>query len=142
MKLACTLLFITLSLSLFSQKRKEKAKAYPVPTIDSIFVHLYTDSLKKGTYNYINIDGKLSNGHFLPLDSNEIIFSSGDAKFEGNNLWIPEDFKKEKVTITVILRSNPAQKKTFDVYIKKNPDPELKSEEEIMKDRFKKQKRN
>ena len=25
--------------------------------VDSIYFHLYTDSLKKGTYNYINVDG-------------------------------------------------------------------------------------
>ncbi|MCZ2222297.1 MAG: hypothetical protein LC122_01510, partial [Chitinophagales bacterium] len=44
--------------------------------IQDIFFHLYTDSLKKEVYNYINVDGKLSNGKFIPLDSSQIIFES------------------------------------------------------------------
>jgi len=49
--------------------------------IDSIYANLYTDSLKKGTYNYINIDGLLSNGSYLPLDSTQVIFKSSAGKF-------------------------------------------------------------
>jgi hypothetical protein len=54
--------------------------------VDSIYFHLYTDSLKKGVHNYINVDGKLSNGHWLPLTNKEIEFSSSTGKFEGNSL--------------------------------------------------------
>ena len=32
--------------------------------LDSIFFNLYTDSLKKGTYNYINVDGQFTDGAF------------------------------------------------------------------------------
>ncbi|MEO9020756.1 MAG: hypothetical protein ABI237_12490 [Ginsengibacter sp.] len=104
--------------------------------IDSIYVHLYTDSLKKGTYNYINIDGKLSNGRYLPLDTTEITFSSSDGKFYGNSLWLDPKFAKEKVSIKAVLRSNPSLYKEFDIYIKRIPDPtRLKTEEEIMKER-------
>ena len=110
--------------------------------IDSIYVHLYTDSLKKGTLNYINIDGKLSNGHYLPLDSTYLIFSASDGKFEGNSLWIDPYFSKDKVSIKVVLRANPAIYKNFDVYIKKNPDPELKTEKELLNELKKKSKRN
>ena len=88
-----------------------------------MYVHLYTDSLKKGTYNYINIDGKLSNGRYLPLDTTDIIFSSSDGKFYGNSLYLPENFSKEKVTIKAVLKSNPSVYKQFDIYIKKIPDP-------------------
>lgn len=101
--------------------------------IDSIYVHLYTDSLKKGTYNYINIDGKLDNGRYLPLDSSEISFSSSDGKFYGNSLYLPEDFHKEKVHIKALLRSNPSMYKEFDIYIKKIPNPsKLKTLDEIL----------
>lgn len=100
--------------------------------VDSIYVNLYTDSLKKGTYNYINIDGKLSNGSYLPLDSTQIIFTSTDGKFYGNSLWLAPDFKKDKVTVKAVLRSNPHICKTFDIYIKKKPDPELKSIDQIL----------
>ena len=65
--------------------------------VESIYVNLYTDSLKKGTLNYINIDGQLSNGKFLPLDSTHLIFWSSAGKFTGNNLWIDRDFAAAKV---------------------------------------------
>jgi hypothetical protein len=101
--------------------------------IDSIYVHLYTDSLKKGTYNYINIDGKLSNGRYLPLDTTDIIFYSSDGKFYGNSLYLPPDFPKDKVNIKAVLKSNPAMFKQFDIYIKKIPDPKkLKTIDEIL----------
>ncbi|HZW69444.1 MAG TPA: hypothetical protein VFF57_01165 [Hanamia sp.] len=100
--------------------------------IDSIYVHLYTDSLKKGTYNYINIDGKLSNGRYLPLDSTQIIFTASDGKFYGNSLFLPAGFSKSKVNIKVILRSDPAIYKEFEIYIKQEPDPELKTLDEIL----------
>lgn len=101
--------------------------------IDSIYVHLYTDSLKKGTYNYINIDGKLADGSYLPLDSTQLLFTSSDGKFYGNSLFIDQNFSKEKVTIKAILRSDPDLFKQFDIYIKKIPDPQkLKTLDEIL----------
>ena len=54
--------------------------------VDSLFFNLYTDSLKIGTYNYINVDGKLSNGSWLPLDSMQVIFTSSTGKMTGNIL--------------------------------------------------------
>ena len=101
--------------------------------VESIYVNLYTDSLKKGTYNYINIDGKLSTGKFIPLDSTDIIFTSSDGRFSGNSLWIDPDFKKEKVSIKAVLKSNPSMYKEFTMYIKKKPDDEkLKTLDELM----------
>ena len=101
--------------------------------IDSIFVHLYTDSLKKGTYNYINIDGKLADGSYLPLDSTQLIFTSSGGKFYGNSLFLDPNFSKEKVTIKAVLRSDPDLFKQFDIYIKKMPDPQkLKTLDEIL----------
>lgn len=108
--------------SLFTQAQK----------VESIYVNLYTDSLKKGTFNYINIDGKLSNGKYLPLDSSNLIFWASAGKFSGNSLWIERDLKAEKVDIKVSLRNNPAIIKEFSIYIKQNPDPELKTMDEIM----------
>jgi hypothetical protein len=101
--------------------------------IDSIYVHLYTDSLKKGTYNYINIDGKLSDGRLVPLDTTDLLFSSSDGKFYGNSLYIDPDFSKEKVNIKAVVKSNPTMYKQFDIYIKKIPNPtHLKTLDEIM----------
>ena len=101
--------------------------------IDSIFINLYTDSLKKGTYNYINVDGKLSNGNYLPLDSTHIVFWASEGKFSGNSLWIDKNFKYDHVLIKVLLRSNPKLNKEFTIYIKKKPDDEkLPTPEEVI----------
>ncbi len=110
--------------------------------IDSIYVNLYTDSLKKGTYNYINIDGRLTNGSYLPLDNNDLTFTASAGEFKGNSLWIDKDFKQDKISIKVVLKSNPLQHKEFDIYIKQKPDNEkLKTSEEII-DEIKKSKKN
>lgn len=101
--------------------------------IESIYINLYTDSLKKGTYNYINIDGRLSNGNYLPLDSTQLIFSSSYGNFYGNNLLIDNDCPEEKVNIRVTMRDNPALHKEFVMYIKKNADGNLPTMEEVMK---------
>ncbi|HMK27588.1 MAG TPA: hypothetical protein VK483_16260 [Chitinophagaceae bacterium] len=94
--------------------------------VDSIYFHLYTDSLKKGQHNYINVDGKLSNGSWLPLTAKEILFSCPEAKFEGNELIIPFDFKQTKVTVKAALRSNPLMIIQKTIWIKQQPDPPLK----------------
>ena len=110
--------------------------------IDSIYVNLYTDSLKKGTYNYINIDGRLSNGRYLPLDNNDLTFTTSAGEFKGNSLWINKDCKENKVSIKVILKSNPLLHKEFNIYIKQLPDNEkLKTKEEILNE-MKKSKKN
>lgn len=92
--------------------------------IDSIFVNLYTDSLKLNTYNYINVDGLFSNGSYLPLDSTDIIFTSTHGKFYGNSLWIDSSQITEKVRVKVALRTNLKMCKEFVIYIKKKPDDE------------------
>ena len=106
--------------------------------VDSIYVHLYTDSLKKGTYNYINIDGLLSNGKYIPLDSTELSFSSSAGKFSGNNLWVAPDLKEEKITVHVILKKNNLIRKDFVMYIKKKEDGPLKTQEQLMEETKKK----
>ena len=99
--------------------------------VDAIFVNLYTDSLKKGTHNYINIDGQLSNGKYIPLDSTKLIFVCEKAKFLGNSIIIPVNFTEEKVTIKVSLKSDIKVFKEFDMYIKTMEDPPLKTASDI-----------
>ncbi|MEP7230954.1 MAG: hypothetical protein ABI691_11925 [Ginsengibacter sp.] len=103
--------------------------------IEAIYVNLYTDSLKKGTYNYINIDGKLAGGQYIPLDTSNIIFTSSDGKFSGNSLWIDNNFSKEKVSIKAVLKSDHSLSKEFTMYIKKKPnDEKLKTMDELMQE--------
>lgn len=103
--------------------------------IDSIYFNLYTDSLKKGVYNYINVDGKLKNGSFLPLMTDEIVFTSSAGKWDGNSLIIDRDSTIDSVTITAALKERPDVKKTVVIYVKKvENDPPLKTEKELLED--------
>ncbi len=100
--------------------------------VDSIYFNLYTDSLKKDQHNYINVDGKLSNGRWMPLSAKEIEFFCSAATFQGSELIIPADFKGEKVTVKAVLKSNPAVWLERTIWIKKKPDGDLPTKEEIM----------
>lgn len=125
--------FIIIPAALFAQK------------IDSIYFNLYTDSLKKGTYNYINVEGKFSDGRIRPLDSTQLSFNSSSGKFTGNSLWLPFDFNEEKVNITVISRKDPSHAIYKTIYIKKkNDDVPLKTVNDIIADppKTKSKKRN
>jgi hypothetical protein len=101
--------------------------------IDSIFFHLYTDSLKKGTHNYINVDGKLSNGKWKPLTATDILFTSSYGVFEGNELILPENCTVEKVTVKAVLKSAPSMQMETTLWIRKKPDDEqLPSKEDML----------
>ena len=107
--------------------------------VDSIFFHLYTDSLKKGTHNYINVDGKTSEGKWKPLTGKDIDFTTTYGKFEGNELILPDECTVEKLTVKAILKANPTLWKEVTIWIKKKPDPEiLPTKEEILKDKSQK----
>ena len=103
--------------------------------IDSIYFHLYTDSLKKGVHNYINVDAKMSDGKWRPLSAKDLIFTTSYGTFEGNDLVLPDQPTEEKVKIKATLRSDSAVWKEMTIWIKKKPDDEaLPTTEEILKD--------
>ncbi len=101
--------------------------------IESIEFNLYTDSLKKGFYNYISVDGRLDDGTWLPLDSTHLIFTANTGHFKGNDLFIDSSYQKDSVKVKVVLRSNPAIWKETIIYIRKRGFDELiKTEEELL----------
>lgn len=108
MKTITTFIFLMLSCSGLNAQK-----------VDSIFFHLYTDSLKKGTHNYINIDGKLSNGRWRPLSAKEIEFTASGGVFAGNELFIPLDFAEEKVVVKAVLREKPALWREVTIWVKR-----------------------
>jgi hypothetical protein len=118
------ILFLSLSFLGMSQK------------IDSISFHLYTDSLKKGTHNYINIDGKTSDGKWKPLTAKDITFTTNYGTFEGTELVLPDNPTVEKLTIKAVLKSDPKLWKEITIWIKKKPDDELlPTNDEILKNK-------
>ncbi len=127
MKSILLFLFISLSHASFAQK------------LDSIYFNLYTDSLKKGTHNYINVEGKYKNGRILPVDNSEVIFEADSAKFVGNSLWLPLDFKPKFVKVWVSIKTIPQKKIQIIIPIKQKKDEEvLRSEQEILNSKKKK----
>lgn len=104
--------------------------------LDSIFFNLYTDSLKKGTYNYINVEGRFTDGTYLPLGEKELKFTSSGGKFSGNSLFIDSAFTDEKVRVKVVLIKNPRIWQEIQIYIKKYDENErLPTMEEVLKGR-------
>lgn len=101
--------------------------------VDNLYFHLYTDSLKKGVYNYINVDAQLKNGTWMPLDNKQIEFSANVGEWDGNSLIIPLDYYKDSVFVTARFKENDALSKSIIIYIKKGPEKvDIKTEEEIM----------
>ena len=118
-----SLLMISCTISAFAKAQK----------VDSIYFNLYTDSLKKQVHNYINVDGKLSNGTWLPLTDKDILFTSSVGKFEGNSLILDSACTDKKVTIKAVLKNNPAIWREVTIYVKTAADNErLKTMEEVL----------
>ncbi len=107
--------------------------------IEDIFFNLYTDSLKRGFYNYINVDGKAKDGSWVPLDSTQIIFSANTGYFKGNDIFIDSSYTADTVKIKAILRANPGIWKEIIIHIRKRGfDELLKTNEEILNEMKKK----
>jgi hypothetical protein len=101
--------------------------------VESIYFNLYTDSLKKGFFNYISVDGKTAEGRWMPLDSSQVVFISDAGFFKGNDLFIDSAYKGETVRVKAILKSNRSIWKETVIYIRKRGfDEPLKTNEEIL----------
>ena len=111
--------------------------------VDSIYFNLYTDSLKKGFYNYISVDGKFSDGHWEPLDTSFISFTSNAGYFKGNDLFIDSNYKKDSIIVKATLRSNPQIWKQTTIYIRKRGfDEPLETSDELQNEMYNKRKRS
>lgn len=100
--------------------------------IESITFNLYTDSLKKGFFNYISVDGKYDDGRWQPLDSSTITFSANSGYFKGNDLFIDSSYNRDSIVVKAALKQNPAISKEVIIYIRKRPFNEpLKTNEEV-----------
>lgn len=99
--------------------------------VDSIYFHLYTDSLKKGVYNYINVDARMSDSSWRPLTSKDIQFEACYGKWDGNNLIIDSAFTGAFVDVTATYKKQPTLTRSLKIYIKILPDPPLQTEAEL-----------
>ncbi len=101
--------------------------------LDTMYFNLYVDSLKKGTYNYINVEGKFSNGNYLPLTADEVEFSCDSAKFDRNSLFIDSNFSPRFVQVLAVYKKDRTKKATIRIPIKQwVVEEKLKTEEEVI----------
>ena len=101
--------------------------------IQEFFFNLYTDSLKIGTFNYINVDALLKNGRYLPLDQKTVLFESSAGSWEGNSLFLDTSFKADSVVVRASLKKDLQQTKTITIYIKKGESMyKVKTEKELL----------
>ncbi len=91
----------------------------PAQKLEAIYFNLYTDSLKKGFYNYINVDGKYSNGSWAPLDSSQIKLTSNAGIFSGNDIYIDSSYIGDTIIVKAVVKNNPAIWKETIIYIRK-----------------------
>lgn len=121
--IVCVVLPLALLFSTTTQAQK----------IESIWFNLYTDSLKKGVHNYINVDGKLDNGRYTPLDNKQITLTSNYGVWQGNDLIIDSSYNKDSVVVTAVLKSDVSITKSVTIYMKRNLTPErLPTEAEVL----------
>jgi hypothetical protein len=105
-------------------------------TIESIHFNLYTDSLKKGFYNYISVDAKYTDGTWQPLDSGQIILTANTGSFKGNDLFIDSTYTGDSVLVKVVLKKDRAMFKDVVIYIRKRGfDEPLKTNDDILNER-------
>ena len=94
--------------------------------------HLYTDSLKKGFYNYINVDALLSDSSWRPLDSSKVIFTANTGFFKGNDLFIDSSYRHDSVRVRATLREDPRRWIETVIYIRRRGFGSLPSEQEVL----------
>jgi hypothetical protein len=144
LKFAFLILAAVMTTTACAQKKKKKSKEekHFRTEIESIHFNLYTDSLKKGFYNYINVDGKMSDGTWMPLDSTQILFTSNAGSFKGNDIFLDSSWKQETIKVKAVLKNNPTIWKEITIYIRKRGfDEPLKTDEEILDEMKKKAKK-
>lgn len=121
--------FLTASLLLLLMGFSSRAQEFK-----RIYFNLYTDSLKKNTYNYINVEGITTDDRYLPLDTSHIIFTASAGTFFGNSLYIDSTCKTPSITVTATLRKKPFHSERLEIFIKqKEEDEMLPTEEEILR---------
>ena len=103
--------------------------------VEGIYFNLYTDSLKKGFYNYINVDGKYADGSWMPLDTTQIRLTANTGFFKGNDIFIDSSYTGETVTVKAVLRRDPSVWKEVVIYIRKRGfDEPLKTNDQILEE--------
>jgi hypothetical protein len=94
--------------------------------------NLYTDSLKRGFYNYINVEGQFSDSSWQPLDSSRIRFTCSAGAFRGNDIFLDSSYTADTLLVRATLKEDPKRWKECVIYIRKRGFAPLPSEQELL----------
>lgn len=114
-----------------------------LPYVEQIRFNLYTDSLKRSTPFYLNVEGRFSSGRIYPLDTGMVAFEKeGGGLLEGNVIALtPGDSDVCILKVYTWLKADPAMRDSAVVPVKKLPDPSSLPTEQQLLDQWKKRKR-
>lgn len=108
-----------------------------LPYLTNIRFHHYTDSLKRGEYFYLNVEGIYSSGRILPLDTSRIRFTVKGAELRGQDVLLDRNDTTTKfISAEAVYRLNSSMKISTVIPVKQAPDdPSLliKDEREVLK---------
>ena len=104
-------------------QRPAQAQQLRKPVLEALYFNLYTDSIKPVLNFYVNVEGRYSDGSYLPLDTASIILSCDAGRMQGSEWVPPRIITFEKVTFTAVARHNPALRDEVTIYIRKARDP-------------------
>ena len=100
------------------------ASAQPRPALKRIYFNLYTDSLKPVLNYYVNVEGELKDGRYLPLDTNDVRLTCSWGTLSNMEWVIPRVIAQDSVTFFVVAKNNAALRDSVTVFIQRRKDPE------------------
>ncbi|WP_295118718.1 hypothetical protein [uncultured Chitinophaga sp.] len=94
-----------------------------LPYLTGIRFKQYTDSLKRGEYFYVNVEGIYSSGRILPLDTSRIRFTVNGAELHGQDLLLDRnDTMTKEIKVEAVYRLNSDMKINCIIPVKQGPD--------------------
>lgn len=87
--------------------------------VERLYFRLYTDSLKRGSWNYINVEGRLSNGKVVPLSAPALVLTSSAGRVEGNSIWLAWDHAPDSLKVVAFLRQQPGLRDSMVLHLQK-----------------------
>lgn len=108
---------------------------------DSLYFNLYTDSLKKGTWNYINVEYKYAQGHVVPLTAPKVELKSDRGIWDGNSLWIDWQFPFPYVEVEARYKSHSFLSRKQIIWIRQHDEPMQPNQTDSLLNQLNKQNR-
>lgn len=94
-----------------------------LPYLTGIRFRQYTDSLKRGEYFYVNVEGIYSSGRIFPLDTARVRFAVRGAELHGQDILLDRnDFTTKEIYVDAVYRLNSDMKISTAIPVKQGPE--------------------